>query len=211
LSELAQAPVSYAFEQLEPSASPPRDAVARMLAEAASEAEQIREQARVEGYAEGRRAGHEDGSAEISRLAGALGQALQEISSLRAEVTEAVEADAVELALELAGKILTTSLQMRPELILEVVRGALGRVGDRRRITVLVNPVDAHLVRSAIGDLPAHGSGIERCEVQPDEGVGPGGAIVRTVEGEVDASVQTQLERAREVVRTALEAGEPAA
>jgi flagellar biosynthesis/type III secretory pathway protein FliH len=33
-----------------------------------------------------------------------------------------------------------------------------------------------------------------------------GGAIVRTSEGEIDASVQTQLERAREVVEASLAA-----
>ena len=113
---------------------------------------------------------------------------------------EAVEADAIELALALAGKILAGALQARPELVVEVVQGALRRISDRRRITVLVNPADLEAVQAAIGELHAQGSGVELCEVQSDERVGVGGAIVRTAEGEVDASVQTQLERAREVV-----------
>jgi flagellar assembly protein FliH len=176
-----------------------------MIAQAAAEADLIREHARAEGHAEGREAGHRDGSAEISAAALVLGQALQEIESLRAATVEAVESDAIELALEIAGKILQGTLQARPELIVEPVQGALRRISDRRRITVLVNPADLETIRSAVGDLAAQGSGVELCEVLSEERVGIGGAIVRTAEGEVDAGVQTQLERAREVVFTELQ------
>ncbi len=202
---MSETAISYDFEQLEPSDPLPRDAPARMIAQAAAEAEQIREQARAEGHADGRRAGHEDGSAEIACAALALGQALQEVQSLRTATVEAVERDAIELALEVAGKILQGTLQARPELIVELAQGALRRISDRRRITVLVNPADLETVRSAIGEIAGQGSGIELCEVQSEERVGVGSAIVRTAEGEVDASVQTQLERAREVVFTELQ------
>lgn len=200
-------PVGYAFEQLESSAPSRREEPARIVERATAEAERIREQARVEGYAEGRRAGREQGAAEISTAARALEQALRDLEALRTEVADAVELDAIELALELAEKILATTLELRPELILEVIRGALRRLGDRRRVTVAVNPENLETVRLLVGELPGRGSGIEHCEVVSDERVGVGGAIVRSVEGEVDASVHTQLERAREVIGALLEAG----
>jgi flagellar biosynthesis/type III secretory pathway protein FliH len=78
--------VSYAFEQLEASDPQPRDAPARMIAQATLDAERLREEARTQGYAEGRSAGHEQGAAEIVRLADALGQAILGIESLRGEV-----------------------------------------------------------------------------------------------------------------------------
>jgi flagellar assembly protein FliH len=200
--------VDYAFEQLEPSEPPPRDAPARMIAQAGAEADAIREHARAEGHAEGRAAGHGDGLAEVSAAAGALADALRGVESLRTGVVESVERDAVELALELAGKILTGALQARPELVVDVVQGALRRVSDRRQIAVLVNPADLETLQGAIGALQGQISGIELCDLQSDQRVEAGGAIVRTAEGEVDAGVQTQLERAREVVVAALEGGE---
>jgi flagellar assembly protein FliH len=208
---LSDAVVSYDFEQLEPSEPPPRDAGARMLAQASAEAEQIREAARAEGYEQGRAAGHEQGAAEIAAAAAALGAAAHGIEELRGEVAEAVESDAIELALTLAGKILAGAFQARPELVVEIVQGALRRISDRRQITVLVNPADLEVVRAAIGELTAQGSGVELCDLQSDARVGVGSAIVRTSEGEVVASVQTQLERAREVANTTLEIGERAA
>jgi flagellar assembly protein FliH len=208
---LSDAPVSYAFEQLEPSEPPPRDAPARMLAQATADAERIRELARAEGYEEGRAAGLEHGGAEISAGASALGEAAQGIHALRAEVAQAVEADAIELALAIAGKILAGAFQAQPELVVEVVQGALRRISDRHQIAVLVNPADVEVVRGAIGELTAQGSGVELCDVQSDERVEIGSAIVRTAAGEVDASVHTQLERAREVADASLQSGERAA
>jgi flagellar assembly protein FliH len=204
---LSEATVSFAFEQLEPSQAPPRDAAARMLLQAHADAERIREQARAAGYEQGRAAGREQGAAEIARAASTLGEAAQGIEALRLHTVQAVEADAIDFALELAGKVLAGALQARPELVVEVVQGALRRITDRRTITVLVNPVDVEVVRAAIGQLTVQGSGVELCDVQAEERVQAGSAIVRTAEGEVDASVHTQLERAQEVAAAALEGG----
>ena len=204
---MSEAAVNYAFEPLEASDPPPRDAAARLLAEATVQAEQIREQARAEGHAEGRSAGHADGLSEISAAAAALGAALRDVESLRVSTTEAVEHDAIEFALSLAQKILAGAFQARPELVVEVVQGALRRINDRRGIEVLVNPADLDTVKSAIGDLRTQANGIELCDLQSDQRVAIGAAIVRTAEGEVDASVQTQLERARDVIAVELESG----
>jgi flagellar assembly protein FliH len=208
---LSDAATSYDFEQLEASDPPPRDGPARLLAKATMEAEQIREDARREGFEAGRAAGHELGSAEVAAAAGALAAAVAGIEALRGEIVEAVEADAIDLALGLAAKILAGAQQARPELVVDVVQGALRRINDRRKITVMVNPADLDVVKAAIGELTAQGSGVELCELQSDERVGVGAAIVRTSEGEVDASVHTQLERAREVVSLSLQTVDGAA
>jgi flagellar assembly protein FliH len=198
--------VSYAFEQLEPSQPQPRDAPARALAQAKLEAEQIREQARSAGYADGRKAGHEQGATEIALAARALGEAMDGIESLRIELVQAIEHDAIQLGLQLAEKILGGTRQLPSERVLEAVQGALRRVTDRRKIAVLVNPAELEAVSAAIAELAEPASGVELCDIQPDERVELGGAIVRSAEGEVDAGVETQLERALEVAEAALAA-----
>ena len=47
--------------------------------------------------------------------------------------------------------------------------------------------------------------GIEQLSVQADRRVDRGGVVARTREGEIDATVEAQLERAREVVAAELE------
>jgi flagellar assembly protein FliH len=118
----------------------------------------------------------------------------------REQMTDALARDAVELALDLAAKVVHGALDVQPQRVIDVVRDALRPIADRRRITVLVDPEDLEIVTGEIESLRAQAGGIELCEVQADRRVGRGGAIVRTSEGEVDACVQAQLQRAREIV-----------
>ncbi len=203
--------VSYAFEQLEPSAPAPRDSAARLLAEAHAQAAEIRELARAEGHAEGHAAGVADARVELATVSAVLAEACEGVAALRAATVEDVERDALDLAVALAEKILAGALQARPELVLEVIQGALRRVSDRRGVTVLVNPADLDAVRDSIETLAERANGVSLSDIQGDQRVGRGGAIVRTSEGELDASVLTQLERAREVVLAELAMPEPAA
>jgi flagellar assembly protein FliH len=194
----------YPLEQLQPSAPPPPGSAARIIADAAAEAQGICELARAAGHAEGLAQGREDGLAEARSAALALQEALAEASQLRAQLAAETERDAVALALALAAKILAGTLAVQPERVLDIVRGALRRLVERRRITVLVDPADLHTVSAAIAELQSQVGGVEHCDVQADRRVGRGGAIVRTLESEVDATVQTQLERAREILQAEL-------
>lgn len=200
---MSETAVSYDFEQLEPSTPPAREEPAQIVAQAIAEADRLRAEAHLAGYAEGRAAGHEEGAAQMARVAHAFEESVAGIEALRSEMVEAIERDALDLGLNLAAKVVAGVAELRGELISEAVRGALARVSERRRIAVLVNPDDLDLVKEAIAEQ-TRASGVEHCEVRSDERVATGGAIVVTEEGEVDASVRTQLERAREVVEASL-------
>lgn len=196
---MSEAAVSFDLEQLEPS-EPPRDAAARLIADAEVQAAAIAEQARREGFAEGRSAGLAAAQEEIASGAAALSAALAEVQEMRAGVAEEVEREAVELALALAGKIVLASLQIRPELVVEVLQGALRRVSGERTLAIVVNPADLETVRAALGELQSQSSTTDHWDLQGDQRVPAGGAIVRTDQSEVDARIQTQLDRAHEVV-----------
>ncbi len=200
---MSETAVSYDFEQLEPSTPPAREEPTQIVAQAVAEADRLRAEAHAAGYAEGRVAGHEEGAAEVARVTRAFEESVAGIEALRGEVVEAIERDALDLGLHLAAKVVAGVAELREELISEAVRGALAKVSERRRIAVLVNPGDLDLVKESIAEQ-AGASGVEHCEVRPDERVAAGGAIVATEEGDVDASVWTQLERAREVVEASL-------
>jgi flagellar assembly protein FliH len=115
-----------------------------------------------------------------------------------------VEARAVELSLRIAEKVLSATLDVQPERVVDVVRGALRCLVDRERVVVQVNTLDLDLVRDAVEPLAATLGGIDTLEVQEDRRVGRGGALVRSLAGEVDATIETKLERAREVLEAEL-------
>ncbi len=168
------------------------------LEAAAEERRQALEEARDESFAAGLAAGRE----EVGPAVEALGAAVRELGAERERTAAAAEEAAAELALQVAEKVLGAALEVRPELVVEVTRGALRRLSEPVEATLLVNPDDAERVRDALGDLSAeHGAELT---VRAERRVDPGGCVVRTGAGEVDARIGAQLDRAAEIVREGL-------
>ena len=165
--------------------------------------EAIREQAYEEGFS----AGIAQAQSALDGPAAALAGAAEQLQALRGDAAASVEADAVDLALRIAEQAIAAAIAADPELVVEAVRGALRRLVERDRVLILVNPDDLELVRDHVARLVGELGGIEHCEVQAERRVRPGGAIVRTSEGEVDATLETKLARAREVLEHELANG----
>jgi flagellar assembly protein FliH len=203
-------PTEFSFETLEAPAPAPEpgshaeaDAVMASLAQAKADADALRAQAHEQGLREGR----EEALAALTPALEVLAQAAEAVQADQHARAERLERHAVDLALFLAEKVLGGAIAVQPEQVIEAVRGALRGIVDRERVTVLVHPEDLDLVRDAMDDLRAALGGIEHCEVQAERRVSRGGAVVRTPDGDVDARVETKLQRAREVVEAALATG----
>jgi flagellar assembly protein FliH len=176
----------------------PQLTVPRPAADTAAAAEEERlaalEAARQDGFAAGLAAGR----AEIGPAAEALAAATRELEGETARAADAAERAAAELALQIAEKVLGAALEVKPELVLKVVRGALRRLTEPLESILMVNPADAERVRGALDELAGeHGAGLT---VRAERRVAPGGCVVRTKAGEVDAGIAGQLERAGAVV-----------
>jgi flagellar biosynthesis/type III secretory pathway protein FliH len=211
LSPDATIPGAFDFEQLAP---PPRRHAPSMaeagsraqaiVAAAEADAERIREVARQQGHAEGFEAGRAEAHADLEPAFAALSGAVERLREMEAAAADAVEAQAAELAVQIAEKVLAGTIAVEPERVLDVVRGALRAIVERERITILVNPDDLAIVREGLDEITGQLGGIEHVDVQEERRVGRGGTIVRTAVGEVDARVATKLDRAREAVEARL-------
>jgi flagellar assembly protein FliH len=203
---------AFVLDELEPTvtAVPDVEELLAVVEAARSEADQIREQARAEGFAagvaEGAAAAHAEAQAQLAPAVQALHTAVQALEAERAGMADRVEEGAVELALELAGKVVAGAIDAQPERVLDVVRGALRCFMERERVHILVHPDDLGLVRESMDAVAGELGGIEHVEVQEERRIGRGGAIVRTATAQVDASLQTKLDRAREVIVMELQA-----
>ena len=195
---------SYAFRQLD--APPPgtSNGIADVLSAVRAEAEQIRAQAWAAGEAEGRAAGLAAARQDAEPSLAAMATALESIEQLKSQVLAELEQDAVEMALRLAEQILAGVIDVQPERVIDVGRNALRHLSDRRRVTLVVNPGDLELVSECVEQLQSELGGIEHLGVQSDRRIARGGAIARTDSGDIDAGIDTQLARAREIVAAAL-------
>lgn len=160
------------------------------------ELEQIREEARQSGYEEGHAAGHADALAagelatkeelqHMRALADSFGDALRDADQLIAN-------EVLDLALQLAKGMLKNALQVKPELILPIVRGAIDYLPALQQPAQLqLHPDDAAIVRAAIGDeLDKSG-----WRVVEDANVGRGGCKVDTASNQIDATAAARWQR----------------
>ncbi len=182
------------FGDERPSVVAARPAALAMPAEQALAA--IREEARLAGYQAGHAAGHTDGLAagrldaaneleQLRQLAHAFGSALADADQLIAN-------EVLELALRLARGMLKNALEVKPELLLPIVREAIEYLPVLQQpALLLLNPEDAQLVRDGIGEELEKGG----WRVVEDAQIGRGGCKVDTASNQIDAQVASRWQR----------------
>jgi flagellar biosynthesis/type III secretory pathway protein FliH len=192
---------AFAFPVLEGTSVQPTASREDLVAAARAEADAITEAARVRGHEEGFAAGMAEARVQLEPVRNALTKACSGIERMADDVVPVVEQRAVELALVLAEKILATSLALDPSLVGAIATGALRRIVAHDRIELDVNPEDAELVRAALASDKNELSSSRRIDVIAERRVPRGGCVVRTVDGEIDARIEKQLERAAAILR----------
>jgi flagellar assembly protein FliH len=187
---------TYSFRQLD---GPPASGV-DALSSALAEAEAIRERARAEGEAAGRAEAAAAVQAQAAELLDLLGEAVRAAQSLGDDLIATSQADSVAIGLRLAEQIVAGAIDAAPERLVDVAGQALRRLAERRLVTLVVNPSELEVLSAAVEQLRAQLGGIDSLNVQSDRRVGRGGVVARTQDGEIDATVEAQLSRAREIV-----------
>ncbi|HEX7622040.1 MAG TPA: FliH/SctL family protein [Anaeromyxobacteraceae bacterium] len=132
------------------------------------------------------------------------------LETLRAQadhLAEQARADAIEIGFQVARKILETEVRQSPEALFALVRSAVRRAGESRRIVVRLAPDDAALLRAEEGRTALDGVTAARVEYLPDPSLQRGDCLVETDFGQVDGRLATRLSE----VRRAVDAAEGAA
>lgn len=172
------------------------------------ELEALREGARQDGYAqgleEGRAAGYQQGQADGYAEGAALGkrEAAADLERLRAiaatfgdavaQADETIAADVLELALRLARGMVRTAFDVRPDLIMDVVRDAIDRLPALQQPAVLtLHPEDAILVRDGMAEELAKGG----WRIVEDRSLARGGCKVETASNQIDAQAEARWQR----------------
>ena len=167
---------------------PPPDDSAR-LAHAQQQAEQKAREAYATGLREGEAAGRAGSSADLQPVIERLARAIEEIGGLRSRLRAEAEADLVRLALAIARRVLRRELGIDPEALHGLVLGALEKLQGQEITRVRVHPSHAALVA---GCLRQHS--VATVEVVPDPTREVGAVVFETQRGNLDASVDSQLQ-----------------
>ncbi len=179
------------------------------------EAEEIRETAKQEGFELGKQEGYDQGYEEghqkgyreghvagtekgESQFHGSIQEAkivAETIATQRENAFIEMEPQIIQLAFCIASKIIHTSVR-QGEAIRNVVRDILQLVAANEKLCIHISSADvAHLQSEA--DVIFDGWPVE---IQVDDDINPGGCLVTTQHGYIDAQINEQLERIEEIL-----------
>jgi len=154
----------------------------------AEEIENIQRQASREGYSAGYQEGKGKVDAELARLV----QMMSALDGALQRLDEEMSQSLLSLALDISKQMLRESLRAKPELVLPVIRAAVGGLPQANQHPHLkLHPDDAALVRSLMEDELSH----FHWKLIEDGSVERGGCRVETTSSEVDATLENRWKR----------------
>jgi flagellar assembly protein FliH len=173
---------------------------AELVSVARAQADGIAEGARREGFEAGYAEGKAAAEQEARDLLLFAENAVREVVEARTRTLAESEEALVRLAVDVAEKIVKTDIELHPERVLKVLEGALRKAFVRDRLTVVCNPADLALIEEGQNELAAQVGTLQHLELIGDRRVKRGGVMIRTDAGDVDATLDSQLERLREAM-----------
>jgi len=138
----------------------------------------------------GREEGEAAGAAKWQPALENAARSVSEMATLRARLRREAEQDVIRLASAMARRILRRELSVDPEAICGLLRTAFERLEMRETSRIRIRPED----REAIGRYLARIGSPQRIEVVADPSLERGALLLECERGQLDASVETQLE-----------------
>jgi flagellar assembly protein FliH len=160
------------------------------LAQLQQQYEQRARDAHAAGLREGEAAGRQRAAADMQPVMDRLARTIEEIGGLRARLRAEAEADLIQLSLAIARRVIRRELAIDPEALHGLVLGALEKLGGQEISRVRVHPAHVALVTASL----RLNSASAKVEVIPDPSRPLGTVIFETQRGNLDASVDSQLQ-----------------
>ena len=160
------------------------------LAQLQQQYEQRAREAHAAGLREGEAAGRQRAAAELQPVIDRLARSIEEIGGLRGRLRAEAEADLIQLSLAIARRVIRRELAIDPEALHGLVLGALDKLQGQEISRVRVHPSHAALVAASL----RLNSASVKVEVISDPSRAVGAVIFETQHGNLDASVESQLQ-----------------
>jgi flagellar assembly protein FliH len=181
-----------------------QDEAERIVAEAREKAKEIendtrsafeteRKDAEERGRIAGRDAGFAEGKTEVERLIQRTQVVLERAQDKRGEILAETEQEIIDLVLLISRKVIKVISENQRNVVISNVVQALRKVKGRGNIIIRVNMVDLKLTTEHTKDFIQLVEGAKSLQVVEDSTIDPGGCVIETDFGEIDARISSQL------------------
>lgn len=172
-----------------------------MLVNAREETIKVLQEAVREGREQGMNETLREMRALQAKASNEIDEAVQTILDERADMTRALERDVIELVFDIVEKILDVEMKRNAEWITAMVKTALGQMEGGDGVVMKVAAEARQKVSDIAERMLAQAGKSGSLTVLTDSSLPPGGCIVDTGRGMIDAGVESKLDRLKTVLR----------
>jgi flagellar assembly protein FliH len=168
--------------------------------QARAQAAEIERGAYLAGFAQGEKAGQKTALDQLAPYLDRFRALTTELTRLRAIHLKAIEPEILDLAIHVARKVVHRAVETDPETVRHVAAAAIRAAVDRTRVAVRVAPSEHALLETFRPDL-LRIDGVKEVTIEADDRIAPGGCVVESDGGEIDARIDTafaQIEKVRD-------------
>ncbi|MCW2277943.1 FliH/SctL family protein [Heliophilum fasciatum] len=177
-----------------------REEAQSIINQAIAEGNTLKAKAVEQGYQEGYGQALQDVQGQAEQIMANAWQEAEVARQAKAAYLTNHEVEIVELALEIAAKILHREIESNSETVIAVTTAALSKVQDMSQVVVRVHPDDYPLIDRIKPELYSLIKGLRTMSIEKDDTIARGGCIVETGNGYVDARIDAQFEEVRRVI-----------
>ena len=146
-----------------------------------------------EAYAKGKSDGFLEAEKKLHSAAQVFGTGLEQINCLRESLLAKSKEDLVRLIMAVAEKVIKSEIEEKEDLIVGTVSRALESAVQADEYYIKVNPEDLDIVCEKEPLFLARMKGLQHIHFIPDGSVSRGGCLAESKAGDVDATIETQL------------------
>jgi len=151
------------------------------------------------GLSEGIRKGIDQEKKNLSQTLESVTKLINDLKILKDEFFENYEKEIIDLIFLIAKKVIHREVDINREIIVSVLRDTIKDVRDKEGIKIRLNPKDYHYIMETSPDFLSKFCDMKNTLIE-DEEIKQGGAMIETRSGGIDARLDRQLNKIKEML-----------
>lgn len=166
-----------------------------ILKQAQEKADLLEREAYENGFAQGEKDGIELGEKKVLKVIENIENFFIEISHLKKEILKQYEKGILDLIFAIAEKIVHRKIESDERIVKDIVLKAFELASEKSKIMLRVNPEDFDYIERLKPEFFSKFKDLKSIMVTSDPSITRGGCFLETPYGDLDATVETQLEK----------------
>lgn len=160
----------------------------------------VEKEAYEKGFSEGVKEGRDRAREELSSSVAAVEKLMERLNALKKRLWEESEKEILKLAFVIAEKVIHKEASTDRGVVLAVLSNAIRNVRGKEEMTIQLNPGDYDYIMEAGSDVLSNFCDMKNTNIEKDEQIEPGGAVIETHFGMADARLDQQINRIKEAL-----------